>query len=461
MSISVLTRVSHRFFSHTLLVHCLRLGLVTGLVVGAAACSKDKKPSADEKPPASAEAPAGIELTYKLSPEQLKQAEDLVKKVDEKNWRFPPKQANQTKNARIFTYLAATSEQPEVVGAALQGMYSSYSSHSKRKEKPDEDFAKVVIKHLDSKDDKLVARALRAARTGMSGKEGNSELVKKVVSLADRYKSGAGRYALIDALRVVGFDLRNDELMAVFESSLQDEQPYVLSYALQALYRATRSIKNKDAVKARALELAKHADPGVRGRALELLGSISRNDEAVRNVVLAALSDEHPYVRSEAAESTARLRYQPAIHLLMKLVDQKERNRYEIKGWTTLDGKPGRLHHDGSAWSYVQDAAINAIRSLSGNELKLTRIAPKQVDEGLAKNVEEVKAWYKANKSKIPEADAPAIDTTAQATSKAQPANTGAAPKAPAPKAAPAPAATPKAAPDAPAPKPAAPSPAP
>jgi HEAT repeat protein len=278
-------------------------------------------------------------------------------------------------------------------------MYATYSAHSDSKVQPDADFIKVVNKHLVSEDPKVALRALRAARTAITGKSANKELVDAVVSLKQKYADGPGRYALIDTLRVVSFDSRSEPVISVFVDSLNSKDAYVLSYALQALHRSTRSVKDTAAVNAKALSLAKHEDPGVRGRAIELLGTTGKGDPAALAAVLAALEDPHAYVRSEAAESSARLRHAPAIHPLMKLVAQKEPNSYEITGFKQLDGSEGRLRHDGSAWGFVQDAAMNAVRSLSSGGLKLERLEPKNLAEGLAKNATATQEWYAKNKA--------------------------------------------------------------
>jgi hypothetical protein len=238
----------------------------------------------------------------------------------------------------------------------------------------------------------------------MAGRDASAELIDRVTKLAhqDPYRSGPGRHAIIDSLRVVSAAKRTPEVVAIFTESLDAKEPYVLSYALQALYRSVRSVENQDVVKAKAVALAAHEDAGVRGRAVELLGAFGRDDPAALAVVLAALSDPSPYVRSEAAEAVARLRYVPAIHTLIKLVDDKESNRHDIRNWTTLDGKPGRLHHDGSPWAHVHDAAMNGIRSLSEGRLSLERINPKQIEEGLDRNAAATKAWYAKEKAKIP-----------------------------------------------------------
>ena len=99
----------------------------------------------------------------------------------------------------------------------------------------------------------------------------------------------------------------------------------------------------------------------------------------------------------------ARLRYREGIHDLIKLVDDKADNTYVIEGWTALDGRPGKLRHDGSPWSRVYDAAMNSIRNLSAGRLKLERVDPKNREEGLDKNAALTKAWYAQNKGKLAE----------------------------------------------------------
>lgn len=387
-------------------VRTVVLALVLGSSLALAGCSKDndkktEKEAAEAKSEGSVDMPEAKGMKFQPDAAQKKIALELTKKVDKKNWRFPPEDANKKTNAKIFTYLAGTNETPEIVGAALQGMYGSYSSHSKRKIKPDEDFTGVVLKHLQSENPRIVARALKAARTAMTGKRAKKELIDGVVALASKFPSGAGRYALIDSLRVISSKHRDEKVMAVLTSSLDAAEPYVQSYALQAIYRSTRSIKDPTALKAKAFELSKHENVGVRGRSIELLGALGKDDPEAVKTVLAALEDSHPYVRSEAAEALSRLRHKEAIPKLIKMVGAKERNRYTLTGWKTLEDSPGRLHHEGSAWGYERDAAMNAIRSLSAGALKLERVNPKKIEEGLDVNAKQTLEWYKTNKGTL------------------------------------------------------------
>lgn len=181
-----------------------------------------------------------------------------------------------------------------------------------------------------------------------------------------------------------------------------------------------------------------HADPGVRGRALDLLAGQAWLAEPA---VLAAraregLADAHPYVRAQAADVLARMRQVPAIHRLMHLVDDMQVARYDCVGWTTLDGSAGRLEHTLSGRRRVAEAALFAIRTLSaldqtaGNQpaqdqaasdpgasaqhsesqyskrrdssvLVLTIGGPHQSDEDVSKNAEVAKAWYQAARARI------------------------------------------------------------
>jgi hypothetical protein len=406
--------------------------LVIAGLVATTSCSKTEKKGDAPAPTATAAALAAPKVALKFKPDAQQEATvtELLKKLNRENWRFPSKESNKPENARLFTYIAATAQDPVVVGAALSAMYGAYSSHSKRKAQPDGDFVAVVKLQLASADPKIASRALLAARTAVAGTEGDKELIASLIALAPKYKTGAGRYALIDTLRVVSVQNRSPALMQIFSESLDASEPFVASYALQALYRSTRSIEDMAAVKAKALKLAKHADPGVRGRALELLGSIGRGDSEVLALVDAGLKDADPYVRSEACEAAARLHYRSALHEIIKLVDDKANNRYDLRGWTALDGKPGRLHHDGSPWSFVYDAAMNAVRSLSAGDLKLERINPKEIEPGLIVNARLTKDWYAKNKAKLPPPGTPPEDPPAPAASSAKPAASAGKPKA-------------------------------
>ncbi len=378
--------------------------LILSCLLAPLACTK--KESDDKTAPAATAEAAPIsfivQIGFRPTPKQQEHIDALLTKVDKESARFSNKELNRRANAPLFTYVAATKTDPLYVRAALSAMHVAYSTHSKRKATPDADYEAVVKYYLKSDNDAIVAAALLAARTGISGQDGLAGLIEPVIDLGARYPDGPGRFALIQTLQAVTASKRTEPLMAVYRNSLTSEHPYVQSAALQALYRSTRTINEPTSVKEQALALLAHADPGVRGRAVELLGAIGGDDKSVIASVSKSLDDSSGFVRAQACSALARLRHKPAIHKMMEMLADESSTRHDIRGFKQLDGRPGVLHHDGSPWSVVLDAAATSIRSLSGGELRFERVHPKQVTDGLQRNVAATRAWYKTAKARLP-----------------------------------------------------------
>jgi hypothetical protein len=67
-----------------------------------------------------------------------------------------------------------------------------------------------------------------------------------------------------------------------------------------------------------------------------------------------------------------------------------------------LDGTLATVRHQGSAWARVDDAAMSALRRLSGGSLELSEIRPASVDEDLKRNAAATKRWYARAKAEFP-----------------------------------------------------------
>jgi len=215
---------------------------------------------------------------------------------------------------------------------------------------------------------------------------------------------------------------------------LDAQQPQLVSAALAALERSAdpeqdAQLEQNAELRRRVLDLATHADPGVRGRALRLLASLAQrsvpawpprgagwgpqNGVAVRTSLhgpasvpvslweaalaraWAARADPHPYVRAEACEALARLGYIQAIHGLIQLVDDQQPSHYELERFSLEDGQPGRLRHDIAGRSFVSESALHAIQTLSAGQLRLEPVDPKQPVVGARTNAQRVRAWYR------------------------------------------------------------------
>ena len=82
----------------------------------------------------------------------------------------------------------------------------------------------------------------------------------------------------------------------------------------------------------------------------------------------------------------------------MSLVDDKEKNTYDIN-YTDLLGHQSRVHHDGSAWSRVNDAALYALDRATSflpkeEQFVYDKINYKTVDDDIAAQVKKAKAWH-------------------------------------------------------------------
>ena len=344
-------------------------------------------------------------IKLKLSAAQKKAADALVGKI--LNGRFPNDAVRNKENAKLFLYLAATSKKPEVLTASLQAMKMAFTSSEsyKKKEYAGEDYGIVILMHLQSKDTKMLGYALEAAPHAVSGREAYKPVVDELVKIAATHKDPAGRAEAIDRLRLVRNFQQDQTIADAFMKALDSDKPYLISKALFGLRLRATGLVMRDKFLAKARQLLKHADPGVRGRAAELAGRLGARNEAVAQEIEALLKDENAFTRSAATSALAHMGHLASVHKIITMVGDTEKNTYDIRGYQTLSGRAGWVHHDGSAWSRVQDAAIRSLERLSMKtkiRFKADRVDSKDVEGSLAKNAKAAKAWYAKVKSELP-----------------------------------------------------------
>ncbi len=314
-------------------------------------------------------------------------------------------------NADVFTYLAGTRTpaEDEILIAALHAMLDTYSADGTGTRRAvDEDFVRVSIHHSRCDHGAVAQIAIRTLATAISGSEPDQAALARAVEIANDHPSPAGRSAGIDALgRMRSFD-GLPEAAAAFLKAMDADEAYLVSNALFRVNLRANSAPNRDALRSRAIERIAHDDPGVRGRAVQLLATLSSRDPEMTQeaaaLIVPRLKDDHPFVQSCACTALAYMDYQPGMHAMVEMVDDMTRNTYDITGWQQLDGSPGRLHHDGSAWSRTADAAISAMRGMSrriGEPFEVT-IRPREAEASLVEAAAVAKAWYESNKDKIP-----------------------------------------------------------
>ena len=367
-------------------------------------------------------APSTPKLDFEPSGEQRLKLGELRESLSEATPRFAADVARQKANAKLFTYLAATSDEPMVIEASLEAIQAAYSSRSSRKAVPDADLDRTLSRHLRSERTSVARAAFHAARIPLMAEHPGDELVAELVEICAPAVPPARRYAALQALDLLRPDRRGTDVLQCFATALQAEQPHLVSVALFALAQSKPSFEPARAkhgdLAPRTLALSAHPDPGVRGRALELLAGLEwlvASDVAYSSGVL-ALKDAHPYVRAVAAASLARLGEPRAIHHLIEQVDDLAVAEHEITGFSTMDAGPGRLKHAVPGRKRVADAVLFAIRSLStppsaGSAPAASSVSPAPLKLGgrtrtvgeLHENAALARSWYRQSRHRLPD----------------------------------------------------------
>ena len=356
----------------------------------------------------------GIKIGMKLDQAEREEAARLLASVS--NARFPDRMVRRDSNAKLFVYLAAKSEKPDVIRAALRAMSKTHKAGRGGKggrRAVDADYATVVATHLGSKDDKIVSAALSAAAHALNTGQPDARVLDAVLQIARSHAVDGGRIAAVNVIIKIPHYRRNPRIVAALLQILKDKSPAVLSHTLYQLYQSgVRELQQKPAFVNAGLQLVKHPDPAVRGRAVRMLGVLARGNAEVRDKIRAMLDDKHPYARSIAADALAAFRDVAAIHLLVPKLKDMARNDHHIP-YTTLTGKKSAVAH-GARNATVHDTCAAAIEKLSAKLPKpWKRPSRKHEKSGREQNLASANAWYAKNKGEIPPLDAPPSAPTA------------------------------------------------
>jgi hypothetical protein len=320
---------------------------------------------------------------------------------------------SQEPDAQRLTYLAETSDDPRVVEASLAAILSTYAARSTRKPGPDADLERVLVKHVKSERPATAIAALAAARIVLMAEQPRDGVTSAISELAAPQSPPPRRYAALEALNQLRPDRRAAHVLVAFERALDASEPHLVSMALLAFSQSGPSLESlpepaRARLAKRVAALIGHYDPGVRGGALLAMAELpSLIDHGVRIAAgERALADRDAYVRARGADLLARCREPAAIHLLIEHIGDLTLARYELSGWSRLDGSPGTLVHELAGRKRVAEAALVAIRSLSESldgasplRLKLGRQPSNDV---VLDNAAIASSWYEAHRGIIP-----------------------------------------------------------
>ncbi|MCB9661492.1 MAG: HEAT repeat domain-containing protein [Sandaracinaceae bacterium] len=306
-------------------------------------------------------------------------------------------------NARIFLFLAETASDDEVVAGSLRALRSTWT-HSPRYERQmallTPEYGAVVRLRLHDERPVVQAAAIEAAEKTLLTDPPDERVAEELAALALAHPDPAGRLAALEVLWNVTTLRTHPESMRPYVDALSAQQPWLVSASLFRLSGFGAAYPDAANLRARLIELLGHDDPGVRGRAATTLSSVVGVADPARDAAGRAieplLRDEHPFVRSAAATALAWLDQRTAVPAIVALLDDSARDTYDLRGFTRLDGTPGFLHHDGSPWSRVDDAALRALQAFSarvGGRFTFD-IQQDRLDESFASAHRTARAWF-------------------------------------------------------------------
>src|SRR5690606_19924801 len=156
-------------------------------------------------------------------------------------WLFKAPEAGDPANAQVFAYLAATSDKPEVIGAALTALI-----RAQRQVKPGEakvtqqDYEALVKYALTSTFPRLQGRAL-AAVEAILRKDPNNELGSIALATLPKLTTGAAQHDLLEALSVLPAQQKRAALDK-FIPLLPQLEPFVAARVFAELTSTARSV---------------------------------------------------------------------------------------------------------------------------------------------------------------------------------------------------------------------------
>jgi hypothetical protein len=347
-------------------------------------------------------------LSFEPTAEERLKVDQLRSQIRPDRPKFEASEVRRPANARLFTYMLATSEDPMVIEAALEAVQLAYSSRSESKALPDADLEKVLLEHVNSPEPRLQSAALSALRIPLMTELPSLELSRALSAELGSTSSNEKKVALLDTLNLLRPNRRPVEVTSAFEQAMMDGAPFVASTALLALIGSAESLArmtptDRNKLGQKVVLLTESPDPGVRGRALHLLSSVDGllpADELIRSAK-GLLAHADGYVRAEAALALAKRKNMDLIPGLIALAPDLSAARYEIRGWKRLDGSEGVIVHEIPGQTRVGEVALFALRDLAkslalkgSHEFKLLLSARSMTEAEQTENAKRADSWW-------------------------------------------------------------------
>ncbi|MCA9541244.1 MAG: hypothetical protein KC620_20225 [Myxococcales bacterium] len=345
-------------------------------------------------------------------------AAELMSKA--KNGHFDRRTERDVANARAFLHLAAHHPDPNITAAALLGLGRTWDRARNTAGRPviDADYIAVVRARLGAAEGQVQQGALRAARLPLGEDKPDAAIINAVMALIEKGTPPAQLAGIEAIYNVRSFQRpkpRDPALKARIVTALlaavDAPEEYVAAQAISRLAQvATPDMPKAAELGEKAKALASHRSPAVRGHALMLAAALAGPKATPPELtarLIAALADKQPYVRGTAAGIIGARGLLAGTHALMPLLDDKAKTTLRVGGYTQLDGQKGRLNFRAEGGGRVDEATLRAVSELakaSKTPFESPPLVGRKRAERRAKGIAEAKAWYAAQKAKLPPA---------------------------------------------------------
>jgi hypothetical protein len=352
-----------------------------------------------------------LPIALRLSEAERKTAGALVGKI--RRGRFPKRVLEDKANGNLFLYLAASSDQPRVIEASLDGMRVAFAGAKGKRTgaRVSEDYGVVVAAHLQSDKPLIQIAAVNAASPALSGDKPSRPVVDELAAIVESCPDAYTRVQALVALGSLTDFAKHESAVGALLRVLDSDMPAAISRALRnAIDAGPLTLPKQAEFSAKARALMSHKDATVRGRAAHLALALNPTDPALWEQVAAMLADPQGCVRTEVAAGLAGAGNTRAIHRLVPLAADFADARCETP-YRLPNGKT-EGHAVGKRGSAVADYAIPLIVTLS--QAAGVPFQPPPEDKAAKDRTAQRKAtagavqtWYAANKAKLPKDEAP------------------------------------------------------
>lgn len=334
-------------------------------------------------------------------------AESLVGRVD--GLEFPYEVERDVANAQAFLHLAHTAEAPNVVAAALRGMATTHATTPKPDARlVDADYHAIVTYRLASPDLTILSAAFETAHRSTDVEPPSAAVVGALVEIAQYHENLTARYLALAALSELSSP--TGPVQAAFLRALDEPSLPFVALSLDAMAFLSVKFVDRAAVMTRLTTLLGSPDAGVRGQAAEVMTQMGRDDADRKELVkllLPLLDDPHPYPRAAAAYAMGVMRHMPAAAKLVAMFDDLEPARFRVEGWANLDGSASDESLIVNLGDSVASVALMALSLLSTKTDAEFEYAADVVHDARGRGdytaaLVKGKAWYEANKHKLP-----------------------------------------------------------